>query len=60
MKKFENAKISNQELAKVSGGTWYKMDDKKPQYTVEPFTSYRYCMNDDKRNNEVCAYFYYQ
>jgi hypothetical protein len=49
MKKFENAKISNQELAKVSGGNYRKMVDKKPQpqYTVEPYVSYPYCLNDD-------------
>ncbi len=52
MKKFEDAKISNQELAKVSGGNGYKVHERgEGGKTVEPFTSYGYChgycLNDD-------------
>ena len=49
MKKFENAKISNQELTKVSGGNYCKMVDKKPQpqHIVEPYASHPFCLTDD-------------
>lgn len=62
MKKFEDAKISNQELAKVSGGNGYKIpwrihvhESGEGGKTVEPFTSYEYCLNDD--NSRFAANF---